>query len=93
MRILIPNQITGSRYEKVKKLMHTLGAPVISCLEISDGYYFALEGSHRITASKELGIEPILVIVDRIDGEDGIINPIEVSIRESKGLLIDFDKT
>ena len=92
MRILIPNSITVQRYEKVKALMQKLGAPVINCVEISPGFYFALEGSHRITAARELNLYPTLVVIDQLVGQDPVIDKIrkEIPVRLSRGLLIDF---
>ena len=93
MRLLIPNRITIARYEKVKDKMRSLGAPVIDCIEIEPGYYFAMEGSHRITAAKELGYYPTLVIIDQLVGQDHLLDKIrkEVPIRESRGLMIEFE--
>lgn len=95
MRILIPNRITVSRYVKVKELMRTLGAPVINCVLISDDYYFALEGSHRVSAAHELGISPIIVVVDQIDDDEpcDLIDQIkkEIPVRESRNLILSFD--
>jgi hypothetical protein len=91
MHILIPNRITLSRYIKVKELMKKMGSPVISCVEIRPGYYLALEGSHRVTAAKELGLEPILEVVDNCS--DKGFPPsylIEAKVRESRGLGIEF---
>lgn len=92
MRILIPNRVTFNRYVEVKKKMESLGAPVIHCIEISPGYYFALEGSHRITAARELNICPTLVVIDQLVGHDPILDQIrkEEPVRLSRGLLIDF---
>ena len=92
MRILIPNRVTGTRYVKVKSLMGRLGAPVIECFEISPGYYFALEGSHRITAARELNLLPILMVIDQISGDDPVLYRArkEIPVRESRGLLRDF---
>lgn len=92
MHILIPNRITPSRYDRVKSLMETLGSPVIHCIQISDGYYFALEGSHRTTAAHELGLEPTVVVVDCLDGDDPMLDRIrkEIPVRESRGLKLEF---
>jgi hypothetical protein len=91
MRILIPNRTTLCRYIKVKDLMRKLGSPVISCVEIRPGYYLALEGSHRVTAAKELGLEPILEVVDNCGDKDSPPSYlIEAKVRESRCLGIDF---
>ena len=92
MRILIPNSITVQRYNKVRELMRKLGAPAIDCIEISPGFYFALEGSHRITAARELNLYPTLVVIDQLVGQDPMLDRIrkEIPIRLSRGLLIDF---
>lgn len=92
MQILIPNRITPSRYTKVVSLMRKMGSPVIHCLEIRPGYYFALEGSHRTTAALELGLEPILVVIDNLEkrysGHYAIWK--EIKVREMRGLLLEF---
>ena len=92
MRILIPNSVTVQRYEKVKGLMRKLGAPVIDCIEISPGFYFALDGSHRLTAARELNLCPALVVIDHLEGQDPVLDKIrkEVPVRLSRGLLLDF---
>lgn len=41
--------------------MRILGAPTIEVVDCGD-YYQALEGSHRLAAAAELGIEPILTV-------------------------------
>ena len=92
MRILIPNRITIARYEKVKEQMRSMGAPVIDCIEIEPGYYFALEGSHRTTAAHELGLYPTIVVVDVLVGHDPVLDRIrkEIPVRVSRGLAIEF---
>lgn len=73
--------------------MRALGAPVIDCIEISPGFYFALEGSHRVTAARELNLNPTLVIVDQLIGQDPVLDKIrkEIPVRLSRGLLIEFE--
>ena len=96
MKILIPNRITPSRYEHFKTQMKELGSPVIECVEIEPNFYYALEGSHRTTAAKELGLTPIPIVIDTIDYSDEydpVIAKIidDIPYRESKGLLIEFE--
>lgn len=94
MQILIPNKITLSRYDHVKKQMAALGAPSIKCIEIKSNYFYALEGSHRITAAKELGFIPNLIVIDSFDDIDTCDSMYayyqDVVIRESKKLMIEF---
>lgn len=94
MKILIQNKITPTRYIKVKQIMKKMGAPIIECIMISTDYYYALEGSHRITCAKELGLEPILnVITDLNDFEhDDYLYRIKLDVqsREAKGLIVTF---
>lgn len=77
--------------------MKELGAPVIQCVEISTDFYYALEGSHRITAAKELGLVPTIVIVDTLgfddEDDDALTRSIrkDVPVRQSKNLLMHFD--
>ena len=93
MRILIPNRITIARYEKVKEQMRSLGTPVIHCIEIEPGYYFSMEGSHRVTAAAELGLYPTVVVVDVLVGHDPVLDSIrkEIPVRVSRGLTIEFE--
>ena len=92
MRILIPNRVTPNRSVEVKRKMESLGAPVIYCIEISPDYYFALEGSHRVTAAHELGLIPTVIVVDTLDGADPVLDEVRktIPVRESRGLLLDF---
>lgn len=46
--------------------METLGAPTIQVINCGD-YYMALEGSHRLAAASQLGLEPELVIYEQDD--------------------------
>lgn len=46
--------------------METLGAPTIRVVDCGD-HYMALEGSHRLAAAHELGLDPVLVIHDQDD--------------------------
>lgn len=77
--------------------MKELGAPVIQCVEISPDFYYALEGSHRITAAKELGLVPTIVIIDTLGFDDDDDNSVtrairkDVPVRKSKDLLLHFD--
>lgn len=54
---------------EVLQEMRVLGAPTIRVIE-RDGLFFALEGSHRLAAAHELGIEPNLVVLTPDAGED-----------------------
>ena len=46
--------------------METMGAPTIHVVDCGD-HYMALEGSHRLAAAHELGLEPVIVIHDQAD--------------------------
>lgn len=95
MKILIQNRITPDRYEKVKSLMVTLGDPSIDCIQISENYFYALEGSHRLTAAKELGYEPQLNILTDLEcpEDDDMLYRVslDVKAREGKGLVLEFN--
>ena len=95
MRILIQNKITQSRYEQVITIMKKRGAPIIECYVLSDDIYYALEGSHRVTAAKELGLTPILDVIAEINSEpddDELYRAwIDSKARVTKGLFIDFN--
>ncbi len=96
MRILIQNKITNSRYERVTEIMKKRGAPVIECYVLAPEIYYALEGSHRVTAAKELGLTPILDVIAEINGEpedDELYRVwIDSKARVAKGLFIDFNQ-
>lgn len=55
-----------AKLAKVKAEMARLGAPTIEVVDCGD-HYRALEGSHRLAAAHELGIEPELVIYEQDD--------------------------
>ncbi len=43
--------------------MQLCGPPTLRCVKVSDTVWVALEGSHRLAACAELGIEPKLVVM------------------------------
>ena len=96
MEILIENRVTPKRYEKVKGIMRELGAPVIRCFKLPRNTYYALEGSHRVTAAKELGLEPILDVVSEVaesdhdDCDELHRVRLDSKSRIAKGLLVRF---
>lgn len=94
MKIILLNKVTESRLVQVISEMKTLGAPVIQCFEMDDGTYLALEGSHRLTAAKELGLIPILDVVDKIERNDPDVEKyyIDAKRRELKGLSMEFEE-
>ena len=93
MKIILPNKITESRLEGVRAEMKTLGAPVIQCFELEEGKYLATEGSHRLTAAKELGLTPILDVIDKLDKDDPDSEKffVDAKRRELKGLALEFE--
>ena len=74
--------------------MIKLGAPIIECIKISDNTFYALEGSHRCTAAKELNLIPILNIITDLEfaDEDDTLYNIKQNIKSKfiKGLVIEF---
>lgn len=92
MKILIPNKINPDRYKKVFQEMLKLGPPIIDCIEISNDYYYALEGSHRLNAAKELNLIPIINIITELTDLDDTLYSIKLNIqtRIKKNLLINF---
>lgn len=92
MQIILLNKTTESRLTEVRSEMETLGAPVVQCFELEDGKYMALEGSHRLTAAKELGLTPILDVVDKLEKDDPDNDQFyaDAKRRILKGLLMDF---
>lgn len=59
----------AEKLEEVMAEMETLGAPSIRVINCGD-YYMAMEGSHRLAAAHELGIDPELVIYEQDDEID-----------------------
>lgn len=94
MKIILLNKVTESRLVQVISEMKILGAPIIQCFEMDDGTYLALEGSHRLTAAKELGLIPILDIVDKIERNDPDVEKyyLDAKRREMKGLTMEFSE-
>lgn len=56
--IKLLNAVRQDHLENVKNEMQKLGSPTIQAMKDSEGKWVALEGSHRLTAAKELGIIP-----------------------------------
>lgn len=94
MKIILLNKICEKRLKEVRDQMKILGAPSIQCFELSPGVFLATEGSHRLTAAKELKLIPILDIIDKFDEEDLDTKQyyIDAKRRMCKGLVIDFDE-
>jgi len=94
VKILIPNKITKSRYLDVLEKMKKMGPPVIECYQLRSDTLFALEGSHRITAAKELGIVPICNVIIKLELIDVVTEfawvRIQARQRERKGLVVEF---
>lgn len=57
----------------VVEQMRTLGAPTIRVVACGD-YYMALEGSHRLAAAAELGLQPVLQVYEQDDEIDVTIH-------------------
>lgn len=76
--------------------MGEIGAPIIKCFKLSSNTYYALEGSHRVTAAKELGLEPILDVISEVaesdheDCDEIYRVRLDSKSRIAKGLLVDF---
>jgi hypothetical protein len=60
------HQPDADKLSQVISEMRTLGAPTIEVVDCGD-YFQALEGSHRLAAAAELGLEPILTIHEQDD--------------------------
>lgn len=59
------NAIDADHLEAVKAQMLELGAPEIRCVrDEAQGIFVALEGSHRLAAAHELGIVPVLKVLE-----------------------------
>lgn len=93
MLILIPNKTTESRLIAVVDLMRDIGSPIIECIKIGNGKYLALEGSHRVTAAKMLGFEPVLNVITECDCGEPDLEwvHLEATRRKKKGLQVNFD--
>lgn len=62
--LLTPNYIDDEHLEKVKTKMKDYGSPEIDVVQIREGVYIALEGSHRIRAASELKIPVHYNVID-----------------------------
>jgi hypothetical protein len=63
MTIYAPHQPYTEHLEMVKAQMQTLGSPAIRAFWSGDAWY-AIEGSHRLAAAHELGLEPEIIEVE-----------------------------
>ena len=78
MRPLIAlHETTPKHLAIVKIAMGTLGAPTIRAVEVGD-MLFAIEGTHRLAAAKELGILPVGEVV-----EDDIITGLDIDDQDT----------
>ena len=91
MKIILLNKTTKERLDKVKEEMQKLGPPVIQCFKLNDDEYLAIEGSHRLTAAFELGMEPVLDIISELDSEDDEKYFVDARRRKMKGLVLTFE--
>lgn len=61
MILFAPHDPTRSHLRRVVKEMRRRGAPYLYAYwRKKDGAWYALEGSHRIAAAKQLGLVPML---------------------------------
>jgi hypothetical protein len=63
MMIYAPHGPNPEQLIRVKAQMQTLGAPAIRAYYSGDAWY-AIEGSHRLAAAHELGLEPEIIEVE-----------------------------
>ena len=66
MIVRIPNPADQEHLAEVIDDMRTLGAPIVHAVDCGE-YYVALEGSHRVTAARSLGLVPTIVAIDYED--------------------------
>lgn len=66
--IQAPHKPSADHLAAVKAEMATLGAPKIRCVDLGDGTFRALEGSHRLAAAAEIGLTP--EIEEMVSGEE-----------------------
>lgn len=66
MMIYAIHRPEAGKLAEVVAQMQALGAPTIRVVNCGD-YYMALEGSHRLAAAAELGLEPVLEIYEQED--------------------------
>lgn len=65
-KIFAVNDIDTQHLEEVITKMRELGTPVIRVIQEDDGY-LAIEGSHRLAACAQLGINPTIEILSMED--------------------------
>jgi hypothetical protein len=59
--------VNRSKVASVMREMEELGPPSIRCVE-AGGYWYAIEGTHRLAAAFELGITPDIIEIDEDSG-------------------------
>lgn len=71
IRIWAKHEPDPAHLKDVVEEMRELGRPTIRCVDWR-GELYALEGSHRLKAAFDLGLEPNLIVLDqdRLTGED-----------------------
>lgn len=63
--VITINNVDADHLATVTAQMQEMGAPTIRCIRDDvHGVVLALEGSHRLAAAVELGLAPILVMLD-----------------------------
>ena len=101
--IALINKTNADYLANVKAEMLTLGTPVINVVfDDAQGIYVALEGSHRLTAAKELNLVPVLNVVE-VEDTDIYVEDLGLGITDCeytvqdlldmayRATLVDFD--
>lgn len=70
MRITALNQIETDHLKKVVEDMRSMGAPKLRAVETCHGLV-AIEGSHRLAAAYELGLDPKITIIEQDEIVEG----------------------
>ena len=64
---LVHAHYSAAHLDAVAAQMRQLGPPTIRAVDLGEGQYAALEGCHRLRAALELGLTPILELVEYSD--------------------------
>lgn len=84
--------VDGSRWANVKAAMtspFTQGVPPVSLYKIGDAY-FVLDGNHRVSIAKEMGMESIEAFVTEVKSKVPLTSSSTLEQLVEKGALADF---
>jgi hypothetical protein len=72
MTVVAAHGVDDEHLSDVASQMATLGAPTVRAIEIA-GVLYAIEGTHRLAAAAQLGVQPAIDVVADGDADDAQI--------------------